>query len=86
MSVGQTTSLILLVKDKTTGKPYVGMLPKDVTIIPSNMILTLSPQVIRITNYEGKAIILISADKAGTTDLIISYNMKSLANIPVTIK
>lgn len=85
MNVGQTSSLIITIADKATGKPFVGMLPKEITIIPTQALMTLSPQVVRITNSEGKAIILINATKAGSTDMVISYNMKSIAKISVKI-
>ena|GEM_PF-4232291 len=64
MVVGQTSSLVIKITNKATGKPFVGMLPEDLTIIPSQSLLTLSPQVVRLTNSEGKANVLISADKA----------------------
>lgn len=86
MNVGQTSSLVLTITDKNTGKPFAGMLPKEITVIPTQSILTLSPQVIRLTNNEGKAVILISADRSGSTDLIVSYNMKSVAKISVSVR
>ncbi len=86
MTVGQTSSLVVTVTDKNTGAPYVGMLPKEITIIPSEALFTLSPQVIRLTNSEGKALVLMSANRAGTSDLVIFYNMKSFAKIAVSVK
>lgn len=85
LQVGQTTSLVIKVTDKN-GKPFVGKLPKDVTLIPSENIISLSPQVIRLTNSEGKAVILISANQAGTTSLVASYNMKTLSKMNITVK
>lgn len=52
MNVGQTSSLVITITDKATGKPFVGMLPKEITIIPTQALMTLSPQVVRITNNE----------------------------------
>lgn len=85
LSVGQTSSIVISVTDKN-GKPYVGALPKDLTLIPSENIVTLSPQVVRLTNNEGKAVVLVSADVAGSADLVISYNMKSLAKIAIKVQ
>ncbi len=85
MTVGQTSSLVVSVTDKD-GKPYAGVLPKEITIMPSQSLFTISPQVIRLTNSDGKAIALISADKEGTSDIVISYNMKAIAKISVTVK
>lgn len=85
MKVGNTSSIIITITDKN-GKPYAGVLPKDITLIASENLMTLSPQVVRLTNSEGKAVILISADKAGKTDLIVSYNMKSVAKISINIQ
>ena len=86
MTVGQTSSLVITITDKTTGKPFVGMLPKEITIMPSQSLFTISPQVVRLTNSEGKSVSLISADKAGSSDFIILYNMKSVAKISVTVR
>ena len=61
ISVGDTTSIVILITDKN-GKPFVGMLPKEVTLIPSVNNISLSPQVIRLTNSDGKAIVLMSAN------------------------
>ncbi|MBP6911286.1 hypothetical protein KBC03_06955 [Patescibacteria group bacterium] len=58
---GQTSSIVISVTDKN-GKPYVGALPKDLTLVPSENIVTLSPQVIRLTDGHGKAVVLVSAD------------------------
>ncbi len=77
--------MVIQVTDKS-GKPFVGKLPKDITLIPSENIISLSPQVIRLTNSDGKAIVLISADQAGTTSLIASYNMKTLSKMNITVK
>lgn len=86
MDVGQTTSLVIQVTDKATGKPYVGMLPKEISLVLSENILTLSPQIIRLTNSDGKALVLISADRIGSTSLVVSYNMKTLSKMTVTVK
>lgn len=85
MSVGHTSSIIVTITDKN-GKPYSGVLPKDLTLIPSAGIVTLSPQVVRLTNSEGKAVVLMSADKAGKTDIVVSYNMKSVAKISLSVQ
>lgn len=85
MTQWQTSSLVISITDKN-GKPYVGMLPKELTIIPSESLFTISPQVVRLTDSQGKAVVLLSADRTGTSDLIVSYNMKSVAKITVTVR
>lgn len=85
IAIGNTTSLVITITDKN-GKPYMGMLPKEITLIPSENIVTLSPQVVRLTNSDGKAIILMSADKVGSTTIIVSYNMKTIGKINANIQ
>lgn len=85
LDVGDTTSIIISITDKD-GKPFVGMLPKEITLIPSVSNITLSPQVIRLTNSDGKALVLISANSAGKTSIVVSYNMKTISKIDLTVQ
>lgn len=78
-----STSMAITITD-ANWKPFVGLLQEEISIMPSQQIIDISPRIIRYASE--KTILLMYAKGKGTTDLVVSYGNTVLWIIVLTIK
>ena len=84
VKVGDTITVTINAKEKTTNTPYLGILPFVLNIITSNN--NLSSNISRIQLLPNNDMeIFIKANYAGNATIILSIDDQKIAKSPVTI-
>ena len=78
------SSLSIKIVD-ASGKPFAGMIGKEISIMPSVQNIDISPRIVRYIS-QGESILLLYAKEIGNTELVVTYGDIVLGKIALRIQ
>lgn len=84
MAKWSSSSLSVKITD-LTGKPFAGMIGKELSIMPSIQNIDISPRIVRYIS-QGETILLLYAKEKWNTDLVVMYGDIVLGKIALRIQ